>query len=95
MTPTGPIALAVDASKILDAVGIDHVIGGELTSSVVGEPRRCRRCCPGPSGGPGATVEDRQTFNLAERRGDLAEVVERAHEPCPARTATSSGPIGR
>lgn len=39
MTSTSPIDLAVRVAAILDDLGIEHVLGGSLASSMVGEPR--------------------------------------------------------
>ena len=36
---TGPIALALDVARTLDALGIPYVLGGSLASSIMGEPR--------------------------------------------------------
>ena len=35
----GPLALALRVAALLDSLGIPHVLGGSLASSVVGEPR--------------------------------------------------------
>ncbi|MGH7286507.1 MAG: hypothetical protein ACREI8_00605 [Myxococcota bacterium] len=35
----GPLELALRVSALLDSLGIPHVLGGSLASSVVGEPR--------------------------------------------------------
>ena len=36
---TGPIAVALDVARTLDALGIPYVLGGSLASSIMGEPR--------------------------------------------------------
>lgn len=37
--PVDPIAVALEVSRTLDALGILHTIGGSIASSVAGEPR--------------------------------------------------------
>lgn len=39
MTSASPIHLAVLVASILDDLRIEHVLGGSLASSMVGEPR--------------------------------------------------------
>lgn len=38
-TPVDPIAVAVSVSRVLEALGIVHTIGGSIASSFAGEPR--------------------------------------------------------
>lgn len=38
-TPVDPIAIAVSVSRVLEALGIVHTIGGSIASSFAGEPR--------------------------------------------------------
>jgi hypothetical protein len=38
-TPADPIAVALSVTRILDALGIMHTIGGSIASSFAGEPR--------------------------------------------------------
>jgi hypothetical protein len=38
-TPVDPMAIAVSVSRVLEALGIVHTIGGSIASSFAGEPR--------------------------------------------------------
>ena len=37
--PIDPIAIALQVTRVLDALGIVHTIGGSIASSIAGEPR--------------------------------------------------------
>lgn len=38
-TPTDPIQVALRVTRVLDALGLDHTIGGSIAASFAGEPR--------------------------------------------------------
>lgn len=38
-SPVDPIALAIEVSRLLDSLAIEHTVGGSIASSFAGEPR--------------------------------------------------------